>query len=57
MGMAECKSKLGNRGSIRGEKTFNTSSGTRKSSSYDGSYGSCQGKTKGAMKHMKPKSK
>ena len=57
MGMAEFKEKLGNRGSIRGEKTFNTSSGTRKSSSHDGTYGSYQGKVKGATKHIKPRAK
>jgi len=55
MAYAESKSKLGNRGSIKGEKTFNTSSGTHKSSSHDGSESSYQGTTKGKTKHIKPK--
>lgn len=31
MGQAEFKEKLGDRGHIKGEKTFNTKSGTRES--------------------------
>lgn len=45
MPYAESKSKLGDRGSISGEKTFNTSSGTQnKSASPQTEW---QGKTKG----------
>lgn len=55
MAYAESKAKLGDRGSIKGEKTFNTKSGTRESSKHDGSYDSYQGTTKGKIKHIKPR--
>ena len=55
MAYAESKAKLGNRGGAKGEKTFNTHSGTRKSSSHDGTYDSYKGTTKGNIKHIKPK--
>jgi len=55
MAYAESKSKLGDRGRVSGQKTFNTSSGTRKSSSYDGSISSYKGTTKGDTKHIKPR--
>ena len=50
MGMAEMKSKLGNRGSIKGEKTFNTKSGTHKTKFHT----EWQGTTKGDTKHINP---
>lgn len=53
MGQAQFKEKLGDRGHITGKKTFNTKSGTRESSSHDGSYSSYQGTTKGKTKHIK----
>jgi len=53
MAYAESKAKLGNRGSAKGEKTFNTKSGTRESSRYDGMNSSYQGVTKGKTKHIK----
>lgn len=46
-GMAECKAKLGDRGKMRGEKTFNTKSGTKSGGSVQTSW---EGTTKGATK-------
>lgn len=46
MGMAESKAKLGNRGSIRGSKTFNQSSGVS-SNNKNSPQTSWQGHTKG----------
>lgn len=53
MGIAESKAKLGNRGTIKGEKTFNTSSGTQNKSAPVQS--SWAGKTKGDTTHRKPR--
>lgn len=51
MAYAESKSKLGNRGSIRGPKTFSQSSGTQ--NKREAVQSSWQGTTKGATTHRK----
>lgn len=51
MGQAQFKEKLGDRGHIKGEKTFNKSSGTRDTKFHS----SWEGTTKGKTKHIKPK--
>ena len=52
MGMAESKTKLGNRGSIRGAKTFNKSTGVS-SNNKNSPQTSWQGTTKGATTSKK----
>lgn len=52
MGMAESKTKLGNRGSIRGPKTFNKSSGVS-GNNKNSPQTSWQGTTKGATTSKK----
>lgn len=49
MGMAESKEKLGNRGKIKGKKTFNTSSGVS-GNNKNSPKTSWEGTTKGATK-------
>lgn len=51
MAQSESKDKLGNRGTIRGEKTFNTKSGTNKSTFQT----TWEGTTKGNTVHKKQK--
>ena len=55
MSYGESKEKLGNRGSIKGEKTFNTSDGVRSRGGKDSPQTSWEGTTKGKTKHIKPK--
>mgnify|MGYP001613731713 CR=1 FL=1 len=54
MGQAEFKEKLGNRGKIKGEKTFNTSSGVS-GNNKNSPQTTWEGTTKGATTHKKGK--
>lgn len=52
MGYAESKAKLGDRGSIKGDKTFNTKSGVS-GNNQSSPQTSWQGQTKGGTTHKK----
>ena len=54
MGQAQFKEKLGERGKITGEKTFNKSTGNA-GNSPNSPQSRWQGTTKGATTHKKPK--